>query len=1042
MASFQPAVGLPPLSATAAINHRPGAISRPELAGTSSFGSSTTNECRDARIKDPVPRKLKGQTNNLSGNFGVLQMELGRHESSLERDELAKRASERTELAAIKAYQSGHGLSSLKRFVRVPDTLNAWNSNHTLASVTQAHAPSVSPTATAQPLTPSNVKEEQARLLVLLRDLSASSVVEQICRALTYFGGVPGAAPPSDSIFPTSELANGSGAAFVGWIAEIFPKLSDKSTAAVETVQQSNATGPPPVASEPSDKVHATEFGVSPDLSAETTENVPAARIPDDVETLAGKRRRGRPKGSKASKARCDKGIKKGPLKGRKVLAACDPVSNFNLSQIRQEPQLSHGWLDAEQHQVLDVTGTINDNIFFPADSNAGFASDASKLESRQQAPVPKTDGTNLDKTGASHNAQPPESKKKRGRPKGSKNRSKPPFEDLTETASAKTVPTTVTPIPPPVVPAVSNAGHLEPSEKPGRKKMKAPSLHATITGRQGSSSVPVHGHDIAVESLNHQGEFELPNATDDIQHPSAPSTATSTLAATRNKRKRAKAPRPDDTLIDTLSSHGSMGASAVPPVANVGHAGQLSDQHDGKTAPTKKQRWAETTDSISSAKGSASPAPDIIENTTAAGFVQAVESSGIDGSIMPSLDPNSSSHGVFNTAAAFDALSAHLDQDTAASLTGQQQHNHDHDLASLLDQQMPQQHRPSLQQQPLIAREAAPLTPPFRSSEQLRTLTGTAHYHQQQLNHGQPAQRLQQFHPHQQASTHGTSSESSHNNAQAQVPTSLSSSFFGNQQLPRPNAPQPFYAQKRPSGNNHFGQLISQPLHQQQQQQHQKLQYSTNYQAQGQYSSQAQQQQQAFVPHRRNPSQAVDSSTSGLLNHANSHRSPHFAAQNTTAMRPGSGTYVSSTHSGTIGFNSSAYDQSRRQNTASSPGLGHTYGTSVTPSHTLGHQNQPSYMGSRQQNSQSTPHTHGVSSVGQGLQGFHGFDSPSLFDDISLEPAGNSNSLGLSSAATYGLGGVPRTSNSANAFGSTSSAALDTGLGANMRDRFYDVRR
>ncbi|CAK7564848.1 MAG: hypothetical protein SEPTF4163_002751 [Sporothrix epigloea] len=1044
MASFQPTVGLPPLSAIAAINHRPGAISRPEMAGTASFGLSATNECRDARIKDPVPRKLKGQTNNLSGNFGVLQMDLGRHESSLERDELAKRASERTELAAMKAYESGHGLSSLKRFVRVPDTTNAWNSSHTLPSVTQTHAPAVSPTATAQPLTPSNVKEEQARLLVLLRDLSASSVVEQLCKALTYFGGAPGAAPPSDSVFPTSELANGSGAAFVGWIAEIFPKLSDKSTAAVETVQQSNATGPPPLASERSDKVHATEFGVSSDSSAGTAKSVPAASIPDVVDTLAGKRRRGRPKGSKASKARCDKGIKKGPLKDRRVLATCDPVSNFNLSQIRQEPQLRHGWLDVEQHQNLDVIGTIIDDIYFPADSNADFASDASKLESRQQAPVPKTVDANLDKTGASHNAQPPESRKKRGRPKGSKNRSKPSFEESAETTPAKTVPTIVTPIPPPVVPAVSNALRLEPSEKPGRKKVKASSLHVTITGRQGSSSVLDHAHDVAVETLNQQGEFELPDATNDFQHPSAPSTANSILVGTRNKRKRPNAPRPDDSLMNTLPSHDSIGTSAGPPVAIVGHAGQLSSQHDGTITPTKKQRWAETTDSISSAKESASPAPDIIENTNAAGFVQAVESSGINGSIMPSLDSNGNSHGVFNTAAAFDALSAHLDQDqdTATSLTGQQQHNHDHDLAFLLNQQMPQQHRPSLQQQPLDARQAAPSTPPFRSSEQLHTLAGTAHYHQQQLNHGQPAQRLQQFHPHQQTYTHGSSSESSPNNARAQLPTSLASTFFGNQQLPRPNAPQPFYAQKRPSVNNHVGQLITQPLHQQLQQQQQKLQYSTNYQAQGQYSSQGQQQQPAFVSHQRNPSQAVDSSSPGLLNQTNSYRSPQFATQNTSAMRPESGAYVSSTPSGSLGFNSSAYDQSRRQNTASSPGLGHTYSTSATTSHALGHQGQPSYMGSRQQHSQSTPHTQGLSSIGQGLQGFHGFDSPSLFDDISLETAGSSNSLGLGGAATYGLGGVSRTSIGANVFGSTSSTASDTGLGANVRERFYDVRR
>ncbi|CAK7269207.1 hypothetical protein SEPCBS119000_003452 [Sporothrix epigloea] len=244
MATYQPVGVLPPLSAVAAITHKPGAVSSLDTAGTSSTGSSTANEYRDARIKDPIPKKLKGQTSSLSGKFGVLQMEVGRHGSPLERDKLAKQASESTELAAMKAYKSGHGVSSIKRFVRVPDNSNAWDSSHTISAVARAHSPTMSSSATAQPLTPTDVKKEQARLLALLRDLSASSVKDQICKALVYFGGVPGAAPPSDSNFPMSEFSNGSGAAFVGWIAEIFPKLSGNSTAADKA-----AESPPPLAS-------------------------------------------------------------------------------------------------------------------------------------------------------------------------------------------------------------------------------------------------------------------------------------------------------------------------------------------------------------------------------------------------------------------------------------------------------------------------------------------------------------------------------------------------------------------------------------------------------------------------------------------------------------------------------------------------------------------------------------------------------------------------------------------------------------------------
>ncbi|CAK7220836.1 hypothetical protein SCUCBS95973_004291 [Sporothrix curviconia] len=243
MASFQSTVGLPPLSTIATANHGQAAVSSPDVAGASSLGSSAAVELRDARIKDPIPKKLKGRTNSLSGNFGVLQMELGGHESSLERDELAKRASESTELAAMRAYQSGHGVSSLKRFVRVPDDPNAWDPYYTPPAAVQAPAPSVSPAAAVQPLTPPDVKQEQARLLALLRGLPPASVVEQICKALSYFGGAPGAAPPPDGVFPRSELANGSGAAFVGWIAEIFPKLPNETTAAMKSIPQTNATG-------------------------------------------------------------------------------------------------------------------------------------------------------------------------------------------------------------------------------------------------------------------------------------------------------------------------------------------------------------------------------------------------------------------------------------------------------------------------------------------------------------------------------------------------------------------------------------------------------------------------------------------------------------------------------------------------------------------------------------------------------------------------------------------------------------------------------
>jgi hypothetical protein len=69
-------------------------------------------------------------------------------------------------------------------------------------------------------------------------------------------------------VFPDSADANGSGALFVGWLSEIFPELERKAW---------------------------------------------AASVPKGRETTRGKRPRERPKGSKVTKVRKDKGIKKGP---------------------------------------------------------------------------------------------------------------------------------------------------------------------------------------------------------------------------------------------------------------------------------------------------------------------------------------------------------------------------------------------------------------------------------------------------------------------------------------------------------------------------------------------------------------------------------------------------------------------------------------------------------------------------------------------------------------------------------------------------------
>lgn len=185
MSSFQ-SQGLPPLSVLAAVTHESDTASGSGMGGASNLhpsnlsnASATGTDYRDPRLKDPVPKKLKGRGGSDLNGFGVIQMDLG-HEQVIERDEAAKRASESSEQAAIRAYQqSGYGTSSShKRFVRVPEEdSTSWDSygsasgqNHTQHTGAQTATQTSSPVMNlrTQPLTSGEAKEEQTRLLTTL----------------------------------------------------------------------------------------------------------------------------------------------------------------------------------------------------------------------------------------------------------------------------------------------------------------------------------------------------------------------------------------------------------------------------------------------------------------------------------------------------------------------------------------------------------------------------------------------------------------------------------------------------------------------------------------------------------------------------------------------------------------------------------------------------------------------------------------------------------------------------------------------------------
>jgi hypothetical protein len=222
-------------------------------------------EATDGRVRNAIPSTLSGKTDTAKGRFSVMQIS-SRGQAASNRasaEERAKQTSEDTQAAAKRAFEAGYVPLRHRKFVLVPDD----GDRRAETSKTAVNAPP----RQLMPLSPVETKFEQARLLTLLRSLQPVLVVDQLCKALAYFGGIPGGIPPADGKFPPSDAANGPGQLFVGWISEIFPRLAG----------------------------HETDWPVPavPRAEAETP------------------RKRGRPKGSKASHPRSDKGIKKGPKK-------------------------------------------------------------------------------------------------------------------------------------------------------------------------------------------------------------------------------------------------------------------------------------------------------------------------------------------------------------------------------------------------------------------------------------------------------------------------------------------------------------------------------------------------------------------------------------------------------------------------------------------------------------------------------------------------------------------------------------------------------
>ncbi|KAH8665777.1 hypothetical protein BGZ60DRAFT_55650 [Tricladium varicosporioides] len=351
---------------------------------------------KDGRVRNPVPSKLKGKTDNKQGNFGVMHMgmspggkkteAMGR-DAAAERDAAARRTSENTASRA-KAAQQEKYMPPKKRGLEA--TLSE------AARSTNRGSPfSRDDKRQARPLAPDETKFEQARLLTLLRSINPVTVVDQICKAVAYFGGIPGAPPPEDGIFPESANTRETGALFIGWLAEIFPDLSSSRSPEVPKIAVGKKRNGPVkgqtqafpagseggIVAEPPNSRNGYGFGPAvaapawglPQNLAEVNPSAPS--VPDALhmkpspeqvkqpepqqspstplqpnqEDLANnastsKRRRGRPKGStnkKGSKADGQQGDATNGTNNMEFEAQAQPVGGPQMQQVHQSPQMA-----------------------------------------------------------------------------------------------------------------------------------------------------------------------------------------------------------------------------------------------------------------------------------------------------------------------------------------------------------------------------------------------------------------------------------------------------------------------------------------------------------------------------------------------------------------------------------------------------------------------------------------------------------------------------------------------------------------------------
>lgn len=979
-----------------------------------------TQPYKDGRIRNPVPSKLKGMTSNASGRFGVMHMDIKGKDLATERDAAAKRTSESTAKAAKMAFQNGYQAHRKSNWMRIPEETpdpsvpftGTTPYNHALYGLKQPtpNPPKERPETFSRPLDPKETKEEQARLLTLLRTLQPVAVVDQLCKALAYFGGVPEAPPPQDGRFPESAEANGSGSVFVGWVAEIFPNID----------AQGRPRPRPFRALEPS----------------------PAQAVE--------KRGRGRPKGSKASKFRSDKGVKKGP---KKTMASED---------MEVEGADNDGsWVDVEDtmmgnDQDLVITGEQARQTPEPPVSGEVETASAKKRGRPKGSKNKAKDGGAVPETDLNANPKPISALfsigKKGGRPKGSKTRPRDaPVSSSSTPANADPAPSQ------PHVMTTQNNTAVPETQQQADPEFALAALKAFNES---------HATDIATQASS----FQPVNVTaSQVPGKKAGTVKGSEKAQPARKRKRnAKNNEAAPNLMATGVIAGTIGtAASTPALPSVNGAPGIPAANTIAPATPAPKRQRKSTKAKTATNTAAISAP--VADLSVAGGPSQVSQTPV-----PPTPVTQFTDTQVYTSPTIEELEAQLEQ---------------HDGRRIGSPKVTTMKAPSRQPQTTHSTPPQPqvLQPQAHQSQQPKTVHTGQQMSDQQQRQAVLARQRQQYHQQQQQQTqqavartaspsvshigttsphlsvqstspniNRTNSVSPSHHQQRPTDSQTLTSATSHAQGQQPRSSQSYYAQQAPSSQSQYSQQQPQQYSNSQSKQHLSVQqpqqqqiYPSSQSSQQQPGYTAPQQQSSYPPQSKQQSypaqqskqqyspqqqqyssqqrisqQQYNTTSAGTTSQAITSQSPQYGSSAPPAYNSGDGTFRASSSTG-INFATSSYASNHASNASRTNNV---YPTSAANSYGSPNQQQQlsSYATSRRPLPTSTsqpPPVPNVQSLPQNIGSFSDFGNLG-FDIASLDNAATGNGgLGLNAAPyNIGTGNVSRPSAGAGNFTSLSS--------------------